>query len=522
MHVVRAVLDRLTPDDSGKFFSHEGSEVPWEGGVPGSLSLLLRSLPVRSLPFLLCLLLAAPARAGDDNSVKVIRLTLHPRGASVPALQYRLLPDFRDLTPGDAFPLYEKFSDALDTFPAEDLLQVDDWLKLRPEDLPRERVRAVLARAKEPLALIDKAARCERCNWDIADRIRKDAIGALLPEVQDLRTASSLLALRARLEIAEGRIADALRTVRTGLAVARHLNDTPTLISHLVGVAIASRMLDQLDLLLGVTDVPNLYWPLTDLPRPLLPMRVGMGGERLMSRSLFPGLGKVADDLEAGPMSQEDLRKCSKTLFIIPQELGIQVPVKGYPARVLVAFAIRAKHAAAKEALIAQGRPAELVEKMPHVQVALLHALLQYDKHFDALARWDNVPYWEARPHLAAARKAQQEDLANPLTGPAIPLARYLLPALGNIRLANLRVERRLSGMRCVEALRLYAAEHGRFPPSLSAVSVPLPVDPVTGKPFPYSVDGDRATLTAPPPAEERADRFACFRYEMTLKRDGK
>jgi hypothetical protein len=475
---------------------------------------------VRSFPFLLCLLLAAPARAEDP--VKVIRLTLHPKGASVPALQYRLLPDFRDLQPGDAFPLYQKLSDTLQRFPAEDSLQIEAWRKMAPEELPRKRVRALLARHKDALDLIDRAALCERCNWDIADRIRKDSFGALLPEVQDLRTAASLLTLRARLEIAEGRLGDAVRTVRTGLAVTRHLNDTPTLISHLVGVAIASLMLDQLELFIGRPGAPNLYWPLTDLPRPLLPMRVGMGGERLMSRSLFPGLGKVADDLEAGPMSQEDLRKCAKRLFTIPQELGIKIPVKGYPARVLVAFAIRARHAAAKEALIAQGRPAELVEKMPHLQVALLHSLLQYDKDLDALARWDNVPYWEARPHLAAARKAQEEDLANPLTSPAIPLAKYLLPALSNVRLANLRVERRLAGMRCVEALRLYAAEHGRFPPSLSAVSVPLPVDPVTGKPFPYSADGERATLTAPPPAEEPADRFACFRYEMTLKRGGK
>jgi hypothetical protein len=37
------------------------------------------------------------------------------------------------------------------------------------------------------------------------------------------------------------------------------------------------------------------------------------------------------------------------------------------------------KHEAAKRALMAQGRPRALVEQMPPMQVALLHAFLQYE-----------------------------------------------------------------------------------------------------------------------------------------------
>jgi hypothetical protein len=476
---------------------------------------------VRSPALLLCLLLVGPAPAQDEELVKVIPLPLHPKSASVPALQFRLLPDYRDLKPGDAFPLYRKLSATLKRFLAKEVAQVDAWLKTAPKELPRKRVRAFLVRHKEPLGLIEQAARRERCNWDIADHIRVNSLMGL-PEIHNARTACRLLALRARLEITEGRPRDAVRTVRTGLAVARHINDNPLLICHLVASAIARMMLDQLDLLQAHAEAPNLYWPLTDLPRPLLPMRMALAGERLMARSLFPGLGEVADDLEAGPMLPEKLQKCAKRLDQLLEEPGFRVLARGESGRVVLALAIRARHAAAKEALIAQGRPAELVEKMPHLQVALLHALLQYDKHLDALVCWANIPYWKARPHLEAARKAREEELANPLTSPAIPLARYLLPELSKVWRANFEVQRRLAGIRCVEALRLYAAEHGQFPPALSAVSEPLPVDPVTGKPFPYSVDGDRATLTAPPPAEEPADRFACFRYEMTLKRGGK
>ena len=44
--------------------------------------------------------------------------------------------------------------------------------------------------------------------------------------------------------------------------------------------------------------------------------------------------------------------------------------------------------------------------------------------------------------------------------------------------------------MRYVEALRIYAAAHDGKPPAKPAdISLPLPLDPVTGKPFDYSAD---------------------------------
>ena len=53
--------------------------------------------------------------------------------------------------------------------------------------------------------------------------------------------------------------------------------------------------------------------------------------------------------------------------------------------------------------------------------------------------------------------------------------------------------------LRIVEALRLYTSSHeGKLPARLTDVGVPMPVDPVTGKPFDYDAEGDTAAL---PPA---------------------
>jgi hypothetical protein len=70
-----------------------------------------------------------------------------------------------------------------------------------------------------------------------------------------------------------------------------------------------------------------------------------------------------------------------------------------------------------------------------------------------------------------------------------------------------------------VEALRLYAAGHEkRLPETLaSIVEVPVPEDPGTGRPFEYKRDGDRATLSGPPPIGEQPNVGNVVRYELQI-----
>jgi hypothetical protein len=85
---------------------------------------------------------------------------------------------------------------------------------------------------------------------------------------------------------------------------------------------------------------------------------------------------------------------------------------------------------------------------------------------------------------------------------------------------AAARLDRRVAALRCVEALRLYAAAHGGEPPARLADvhEVPVPADPVTGQPFDYRLEGDRAVLSAPPPPGEVPDARNSLRYELTFK----
>ncbi len=113
------------------------------------------------------------------------------------------------------------------------------------------------------------------------------------------------------------------------------------------------------------------------------------------------------------------------------------------------------------------------------------------------------MPYWQAREAIEAAeehcRKVSKEQ-------EVVPLASVILPAVGACHLRSATAQRRMAALRCVEAIRLFAAEHeGRLPGSLDEIKrVPLPINPVTGKPFEYHREVDSATLVADGPDRSR------------------
>jgi len=86
------------------------------------------------------------------------------------------------------------------------------------------------------------------------------------------------------------------------------------------------------------------------------------------------------------------------------------------------------------------------------------------------------------------------------------------------ITLLMSRLDRHVTALQCIEALRLYAAAHdGKFPKELISITeVPVPNDPVMQKPFVYHRTGYNAVLEAPAP--KGATERDAIRYELNLK----
>ena len=158
-----------------------------------------------------------------------------------------------------------------------------------------------------------------------------------------------------------------------------------------------------------------------------------------------------------------------------------------------------------KRYLAGRGRSKAEIEKMPVVQVVATYAIESYLEVRDDAYKWFSVPYWQAQEGLRRARRSaaiRRQGLAGaPFT--------TLLPALERAYFISVRLDREIAAMRCIEAVRLHAAgSGGALPARLDEVKiVPVPINPVTGKPFGYEVTGRTFRLDAAgPPGAGKQD----------------
>jgi hypothetical protein len=466
---------------------------------------------IRPLALTAVLALAGPAAAQPPPPA--VRLTLEPMAAPVPALKYTLLPELRDRQRGNALLLYYRaFSPEWQGYRRTPryLDKVADANDKPLRDLTRAEIDSLVGGfISGILKEVDRGARRTYCDWELNQRVREDGIGMLLPDLQAFREFASLLKLRARQELLAGQYDRAARTLQTGLQLGRHAAEGPTLIHGLVGIACVSVMLSVVDDWVDRPDAPNLYWALTDLPRPLISVRNGIEGERLFMDWFFPGYREMLDDPSAPPSSARTRTSLQKYAGMLDLEGPsrtwgpLLVALKTYPR--------------AKRFLRHRGRSAREVEAMPALQAVYLYEIHQYDVAYDDLRKWASLPYAEAAPHIhRAAQRAKERSKREALS----TLAALLLPAVDKVLAAPVRVERKVAALRCVEALRLHAAAHGgKLPAKLADVTeVPIPLDPRTGKAFAYRLEGNKATLTGPAPAGEKPNQSNTIRYELTVR----
>jgi tetratricopeptide (TPR) repeat protein len=473
---------------------------------------MFRLLPVPlAAVFLTVLVRADPT---PNPTTTVVRLAVSADTKPPPrALKYVLLPEPRDLTPGNAAPQWLRAGHAAVsgghkiTAEEHELLSADRPVK----DLPRAQARKFLGHFRAALTLADRAARFDSCDWALPALTFQNLDDLPLAELQALRQLASLLSLRCRLELSDGDLDKAVRTLQTGLALGKHLGEGTTLIQHLIGVGIVAQMLARVEDLMQTPGAPNLYWALTALPRSLVSGRRATLHELDALYRSVPGLRRLEKETLSPRQAEELLEELLKAL----SQCGMEGP--GWQGKLAFGALAARVYPDGKQALIAQGRGKEQVEALPALQVVLLYYLGQYDRARDDLVKWLSVPSWQARAGLERIEK----DVQAASTRDGNLLIKMLFPTVLRAHQAGLRVERQLAALRCVEALRLHGAGHdGQLPARLDKVrAVPLPTDPVTGKGFDalYRRDGERAVLDVPAVTGQPA--VTGRRYELSPSR---
>ncbi len=465
---------------------------------------------------------AAP-KPGDP-----VRIAVSPAAAPKPSLKYRLIPDPRDLAPGNAATLYYR---ALASFVENSALLKeirqeywDEWLDTPPKDLPMEQVRDKLQMARHLLQEVELAARCKDCDWQIEDR--PEGIGLLLPEVQGFRNVATVLAVKARYEIAQGKWDEACQTLQTGYAAGRHLGEGPTLIHVLVGGAVTRLMNDQVEAMIQQPGAPNLYWALTDLPRPFLAPELAVRQESRMIDRMIPWVKR----LDGPPMSESEVRTAMddmrKGLDAFTSDFSLVQPTE--LDKVGQAFFLLQGYGEAKRGLLARDKyTEEQVEAMPQFQVVGLYTYLEYRDSLDEVLKWIHAPHGLRHPGFQKALEQYTQALTrldrvffrgqlSPLFGLGDAIGASFRKVYG---VAG-RTDRRVAALEYAEALRLYAAANGKWPDKADDVTdVPLPDDPMTGKPFEYRVQDTKATIAAPPMTAGKADGPDSVAYEVYLRK---
>lgn len=199
--------------------------------------------------------------AGAKSEPQTRTLYLHAPGATRAGAELKLLPGPEQMSEGDAFVLYDKVMKAL----SKDLdwAKIRNWRQVPLGELPLTEVEPVLRSFDACLPWLEQAGRCRRCEWPLYGTDEAPV------DLQAYRNFVFLVALKARSQLARGESESCVRTLGTGLALAKHLGAGPTVIHLLVGSALSALIGSEVELYVQQPGAPSLEAALRAVPRPL-------------------------------------------------------------------------------------------------------------------------------------------------------------------------------------------------------------------------------------------------------------
>jgi hypothetical protein len=441
-------------------------------------------------------------------------VTASPAAAPSPALKFRLYPSSYDRKDGNAVPLYLRFAHERSDAVRRDLYEKPAaWNKLPLDKLPLGEVKEFLDYHKYNLRQMELGARMKTADWNYTLH-DGNPIFIRLPDVQEMRNHAQLLALKARAETAEGRFADAIRTIETGFSFSQQISEAPFLINGLVSIAAANMVTESLTDLIERPGAPNLYWAVSVVPRPLTDLKRAYEIEHHLVELVFPDLADFGR-LRAAEEWDGALRR----VRVEAEKIAKADPKSFQPPKAGNTSADHASkspdlQAARKHLIKSKAFSPAHVQAMPPAEAILRHMALYYREIADEVFKTTYLPFPEARRLLPEAEKLVK---AVPDTEAGVIIKQFL-PAIIKVGVASNRTERKLALLRTIEALRMHAAASGgKLPEKLADVTVvPIPTDPGTGQPFEYKLDGATATLTSRIPGEPLAT--GGMRYRVTLR----
>ncbi len=457
-------------------------------------------------------------RISDDlgYQIRTAELSLTPKAEAKPALKHKFIADDFELQDGNAAIFYLKAMGFLEQNRARDLLSETrkkawetaqekgedvsnyppySWLDMAPKELPVEAVKQYLSLLSFQPRHLAEAAR--RRSFSLDRNIRQVASPAsiLIPDIQIMRELSRNQSLRCRIAIAEGRVDDAIAILGQQYAMAKHLGHDEFLVSSLVGAVAAGIAYEDAIYLLQLPSTPNLYWAFSSLPNPIIDMKSALAFERQM---FFEEI-KLLRDVDETPRNAGYWQDFIERIFPQVQNLYLMAMAKDQETS-LESFimTIGAAYPGAKRYLIEDvGMVRDKVESFTTAQTFFLAVKRFYEQSLDEHFKWNSIPFAEATANSQYRNLDTRTQADCDRIGWASLPTSAFLPNFRAAKNAQQRAQQSIAMLQTVEAIRMHGAANGdKLPSSLDNLIVPVPVDPFTGKPLMYELNGDKAVLT--------------------------
>ena len=460
----------------------------------------------------------------DDDYNVVYKLAVTPAAEPIPAFKYRLTVEPHKTIPGNAITHYLRsqgessrsgpWGKIREEFGWE---EVDDWY-----DLERDASTIPLESLKKASGSFDsyvknhlvRATLCREAEWGLAieDLRGFETIQFLLPSIQQTRDIARALMLQNRLALIEGRFDDSIDRIRMTYVLGQHVSKLEMLVCSLVGMAEVGMANECMIDLISTEGSPNMYWALSELPEPIVSIRDAIRLESSLPLRMFPVLSDVQTAQHSKEHWNELVQELVKSFADIGSSISVGGPQDDFTSRQLFisAFAL-AGYTGAKKNLIDSGLDPDAVEKMPVLQVILLEAAKEMERMSQEMEKTYYVPY----PKASKMVEEIEDRLSRPMTSLGGAVARILLPAMQQVRQAEVRVQTEVNTLIVIEAIRHHLATKNELPESLDDLELPVRNNPYTDLPFQYELNGNTAVIEIP----REAGSIRPVRYEITLKK---
>ena len=455
---------------------------------------------------------------GDSGTV--YKLVVTPAKETSPACKYRFSLPPHETIPGNAITHYLRSlgEHGLDRpweyWQKETDFDVHEWYKTRTKaaDIPLDKLKQasdMFGALKEHMR---RASTCRYADWGLAvEDLRgiEETIGFLLPSVQSTRSMARALMLQLRLAIIEKRHDDAVELLRIIYKMGQDVNEMGFLVSGLVGIAEVGMANEGVLMLLSSEDAPNLYWALAELPTPVINQRRAMRLDLSMTIRIFPELMDIRNADYSKAEWKRLLQKYTSEFSLITGLTGGRMDSK---ARTTPSAAIAlglAGYANAKKRMLERGYSKEDVTKMSVAQLLLTDMALDIETFTQELEKSIHLPFADAQRFTKEWE--QKMDRTSPTRFGAM-ITGMIAPAISQVRSAGYRAQAKINLLMAIESLRNHAAVHGKFPESLDKLELPVRENPMTDKPFQYSLENGKAVIVF------ESDARQIERFEISIK----